>query len=117
MPSIKSSTSSTLNEADDELLRAHLGHSYHQVFPTLSLQQKLNMVTEAKAQQFANKYGRHKQVFERRTTPPGFWNGDMETSQQREAHREEAKVQIREEVERRWRSALGDGGRYKFRDE
>ena len=117
MPSTKPSTSTTLNETDDELLRTHLGHSYHQVAPTLSLQQKLNMVTEAKAQQFANKYGRHRQVFERRTTPPGFWNGDMETSQEREVHREEAKVQIREEVERRWRSALGDGGRYKFRDE
>jgi len=117
MPSTTPSTATNLNAADDELLRNHLGHSYQQVAPTLSLQQKLDMVTEAKAQAFANKYGRHRQVFERRTTPPGFWNGDMETSQEREVHREEAKVQIREEVERRWRSSLGDGGRYKFRDE
>ena len=70
-----------------------------------------------RVQQFADRFGKHRQRFERRTTPPGFWRTEMASTQEEAADRAEAKRMEREEVERRWRDAVGGGGRWIFRDE
>ncbi|KAI9774955.1 MAG: hypothetical protein M1840_000171 [Geoglossum simile] len=75
------------------------------------------LVTQARIKQFADKHGRHRQAFERRATPPGFWRTDMPTSQELEQDREEARKKERELVEERYREAKRGKGKWAFKDE
>ncbi|PNS14507.1 hypothetical protein CAC42_3793 [Sphaceloma murrayae] len=100
---------------EDALLREHLGHDpLH-----LTSSQRTSLLESAKAQKVADRYGKHRQVFERRRTPPGFWRTEMPSTQELEEDRRQAKRVDREVVEERWREAVrGDGkGRWVFRDE
>ncbi|GAM83665.1 hypothetical protein ANO11243_016530 [Dothideomycetidae sp. 11243] len=85
----------------------------------LSADQKEVLVAAARAQRFARAHGRHRQVFDRPSTPPGFWRTDMPSTQEVEEQRAAARAEQRAEVVRRWVEAVrGDGrGRYRFRDE
>ncbi|KAF4556788.1 Hypothetical protein D9617_1g086700 [Elsinoe fawcettii] len=102
-------------EDEDDLLREHLGHD--PAFLTSS--QRESLLRSARAQKVANKYGKHKQVFERRQSPPGFWDTEMPSTQDRQEHKKQAKERERQDVEERWREAVrGDGrGRWTFKDE
>lgn len=103
---------------DDELtLQGYLGSSYAQVIHRASEEERQQMLVEARAKAFADRHGKHRQVFERRATPPGFWRTDMPTTQELEQDREEARELERQKVEERWRDAMRGGGRYMFRDE
>lgn len=103
---------------DDEFtLRGYLGKGYTQMIRSANAEEKNKMLIEARAKAFADKHGKHRQVFERRASPPGFWRTDMPTTQEEEEDRKEADRQERQIVEERWREAMRGGGRYMFRDE
>ncbi|EMC96332.1 hypothetical protein BAUCODRAFT_70304, partial [Baudoinia panamericana UAMH 10762] len=88
--------------SDSEVLTAYFGSNWQQI---------------ARASAFANKYGKHRNAFERRSTPPGFWRTEMPTTQEVEDDRIRAREVVSEKVEERWREAMRDGGRWLFRDE
>ena len=60
---------------------------------------------------------KHRQAFERRSTPPGFWRTDMPTTQEEEDDRAKAREMVKAKVEERWREAMREGGRWLFKDE
>ena len=110
--------SSPLDERDEEdrLLQDHLGTSSASL-ARMSESERATLLTEAKAKKLANEFGRHRQNFERPSSPAGFWRTDMPTTQEAEADREEARKAERGKVEERYREALRGHGRWKFRDE
>ncbi|KAI9807503.1 MAG: hypothetical protein M1825_005443 [Sarcosagium campestre] len=69
------------------------------------------------AKSLADQYGKHRQAFERRKTPPGFWRADMPNTQELERDREVARRMEREKVGERQREAMRRGGKWLFRDE
>ena len=104
--------------SDDELtLQGYLGPTYARIIHNASADEKEKMLIEARAKAFADRHGKHRQAFERRATPPGFWRTDMPTTQEAEDDRERARQMERQKVEERWRDAMRGGGRYIFRDE
>lgn len=106
------------NLNDDELtLQGYLGGGYSQLIKNATPEEKKQMLIDARTKAFADQHGRHRQVFERRNTPPGFWRTDMPTTQEEEEDREEARRMERQKVEGRWREAMRGGGRYIFKDE
>lgn len=75
------------------------------------------LLAEARAHGLAQRHGRHRGVFERARTPPGFWRTDMPSTQEDEADRERARREEREVVRERYVEAMRGGGRWLFRDE
>jgi len=103
---------------DDELtLRGYLGRGYTQMTHDATPEEKKNMLIQARAEAFADQFGKHRQAFQRRNTPPGFWRTDMPTTQEEEEDREAAMRMERQRVEERYREAMRGGGRWIFRDE
>lgn len=103
---------------DDELtLQGYLGFGYKRMTKGATAEQKKKMLVDARAKAFADQHGKHRQVYERRNTPPGFWRTDMPTTQEDEEDKAEALKQERQKVEERWREAMRGGSRYVFRDE
>ena len=86
---------------------------------SMSVKERSDMLILAKTKRFANEHGRHRNAFERPKSPPGFWRTDMPTTQELEEDREEARRLEREKLEERWREAMKEDGkgRWKFRDE
>ena len=75
------------------------------------------MLLQAQAARMAQVYGKHRQRYERRTTPPGFWRVGFPSTQEVEIDRERAERMEREQVEERRKEAMREGGRWVFRDE
>ncbi len=101
---------------DQRLLEEYLGDDRGRL-STMSTEEKDELLIQAKTKQFADKHGKHRHAYERRTTPPGFWRTDMPTTQETEEDREKAKEMERRKVEERYREAMRPGGRWMFRDE
>jgi len=102
---------------DDELtLQGYLGSAYASVIHSATGQERQKMLLEARAKAFADTHGKHREVFQRNRTPPGFWRTEMPSTQELEQDWEEARKMDRQKVEERWREAMR-GGRYIFRDE
>jgi hypothetical protein len=102
---------------DDELtLQGYLGSAYASTIHSATAQERQKMLLEARAKAFADAHGKHREVFQRNKTPPGFWRTEMPSTQELEQDWEEARVMQRQKVEERWREAMR-GGRYIFRDE
>ncbi|KAK6001378.1 hypothetical protein QM012_002709 [Aureobasidium pullulans] len=102
---------------DDELtLQGYLGAAYASTIHKATAQEKQNMLIEARAKAFADLHGKHREIWQRPQTPPGFWRTEMPTTQELEQDWEEAGKRDRQKVEERWREAMR-GGRYIFRDE
>lgn len=102
---------------DDELtLQGYLGSAYASVIHSATAQERQKMLLEARAKAFADTHGKHREVFQRNRTPPGFWRTEMPSTQELEQDWEEARKMDRQKVEERWREAMR-GGRYIFRDE
>lgn len=102
---------------DDLTLQGYLGGGYAQIIKNATPEEKKQMLVDARTKAFADQHGKHRQAFERRNTPPGFWRTDMPTTQEEEEDREEARRMERQKVEERWREAMRGGGRYIFKDE
>ncbi|CAD0112440.1 unnamed protein product [Aureobasidium uvarum] len=102
---------------DDELtLQGYLGSGYASAIHSASAQKRQEMLLEARAKAFADLHGKHRELFQRNRSPPGFWRTEMPTTQELEEDWEEARKMDRQKVEERWREAMR-GGRYIFRDE
>ncbi|KAF2491581.1 SAE2-domain-containing protein [Lophium mytilinum] len=108
------------DEVDDEtrLLKDYMGDAYSAVrISRMSTDEKEELLLQARTRLLADRHGRHKQAYERQSTPPGFWRTDFPSTQETEKDREEARKLDRAKVEERWRDAMRDGGRWIFRDE
>ncbi|QUC16166.1 uncharacterized protein UV8b_00407 [Ustilaginoidea virens] len=98
------------------LLERYLGyHAYR--LATMSTEERDEVWIQAKTEELANKYGKHRQRYSRMQSPPGFWNADFPDTQQLKADREEAAKRTRQAVAERYREAMKVGGRWKFADE
>ncbi|OQN95454.1 hypothetical protein B0A48_18410 [Cryoendolithus antarcticus] len=100
-----------------DLLEAYLGLDWEATMQGYDDAKRKETVLEARAHDFAGKHGKHKEVFTRRASPPGYWNTGMPSTQEEEANREKARVIERDRVEGMWREAMRGGGRWVFRDE
>ena len=101
---------------DDQLLREYLG-SDHNKLSSATESRRQELLLQARTKKFADKYGKHRHAYDRRTTPPGFWRTDMPTTQEVEADREEARRVELAQVEERYREAMRPGGKWVFADE
>ncbi|KAK0932782.1 hypothetical protein LTR29_015634 [Friedmanniomyces endolithicus] len=102
---------------DAEVLERHFGENWAAIIAAYPPGKRASLTEEARASAFADRYGRHRQAFARRSTPPGFWRTDMPSTQQIEEDRVEAQGMVRRKVEERYREAMREGGRWMFRDE
>ncbi|RDA94236.1 hypothetical protein CP533_0560 [Ophiocordyceps camponoti-saundersi (nom. inval.)] len=101
---------------EQKLLEDYLGDAAYRL-ASMSGPERAELWVEAKAQELANKYGKHRHRFSRMQSPPGFWNADFPSTQELELDRVEAAKRERLAVAERHREATRPGGRWLFRDE
>jgi len=106
-----------ITKPDSQVLEQYLGPEYATLMEGYSRDTTNEVLIKAHAFAFANEHGKHRQAFEKRSEPPGFWRVDMPSTQEEAEDRLRAVVQEREKVEQRWREAMRGGGRWSFRDE
>lgn len=82
----------------------------------MSPRSRRELLLDARASELAQTHGKHRQRFQRRRTPPGFWRAEFPDTQERAEERAEGERMEREVVEGRWREAMR-GGLWVFRDE
>lgn len=99
-----------------DLLERYLGDDCHRL-AYMSSEEKAEVWVEARTQELANKYGKHRHRYARMRSPPGFWNADFPCTQELESDRTEAAKREKLIVEDRYREASRVCGRWKFRDE
>ncbi|OQN99541.1 hypothetical protein B0A48_14683 [Cryoendolithus antarcticus] len=106
----------TLKSRSD-LLEDYLGSNWEETMQGYDDAKRKETVLEARAHDFASKHGKHREVFTRRASPPGYWNTGMPSTQEEEVNREKARAIERDRVEGMWRDAMRGGGRWVFRNE
>ena len=111
-------TAALSRAADVKMMEMYLGGAADQL-KDMTREERAEVWIRAKAQDMANRFGKHRHRFTRQASPPGYWNPDFPTTQEMEENREEAARRERQQVEERWREATrpGGGGRWLFRDE
>lgn len=102
---------------DAHALEAFIGPAWQALMGAKKPDEAKKLLQQAHAFCFANEHGKHKQAFERRSTPPGYWRADFPTTQEQATDRQTAEEMKRKEVEDRHREAMREGGRWMFRDE
>lgn len=107
---------STQGDDDQRLLEEYLGDDISRV-ERMNLKEKTETLTKARAQQLAQRHGKHREVFQRSSTPPGFWRADMPTTQETAQDKERSKQMERQKVGERFVEAMKTNGRWLFRDE
>ncbi|KAL1842166.1 hypothetical protein VTJ49DRAFT_5939 [Mycothermus thermophilus] len=100
---------------DVEMMEEYLGPEAYQL-AAMTPEERRETWLKAKIQDLADRYGRHRHRFQRRPSPPGYWNPDFPSTQEIERNKKEAEEVERRIVEDRWREAIR-GGRWLFRDE
>ena len=100
---------------DYNVLKDYMGDHYSN-WSRLSDEEKDAEWIRAQGWDFGKRFGKHKAP-DRQRTPPGFWNVDVDSTQEVQKQREEGEKMAREEVTERWREAMRRGGRWKFADE
>ncbi len=98
------------------LLNEFMGDNAYKI-RNMSKAEREELILQAKTRELANKYGRHRHAYERRSSPPGFWRTDFPTTQEEIDDREKAKQKVRDEVAKRYKEAMRPGGAFIFRDE
>ncbi|OAQ98479.1 hypothetical protein LLEC1_02131 [Akanthomyces lecanii] len=101
---------------EQKLLEWHLG-DYAYRLATMDPEERAEAWIQAKTQELANKYGRHRHRYSRMQSPPGFWDPDFPSTQELEMNREEAAEREKRAVRERYREAMKAGGRWLFKDE
>lgn len=114
---IKMGGTAMSGRTDADALRAFVGPAWEALIGAKRPNEAKQLVQQAHAFCFANEHGKHRQAFERRSTPPGYWRADFPTTQEQAVDRKTADEMQRKEVEDRHREALREGGRWIFRDE
>lgn len=109
--------SSVTSRAEDiKLLETYLGDEAWRL-GTMSPGEKEETWLLAKTWELANKFGKHRQRYSRMPTPPGFWNVDFPSTQERAEEKRQA-LDIRAALVReRYREAMRSNGAWLFRDE
>ena len=103
---------------EEALLEDYLGDAYNTVMSTqISSDERAEMIMQARTKKIAKDSGKHREVYERRRTPPGFWRVDFPSTQSQEVDRGRAKELEVKAVQDRWLEAHKKGGRWIFRDE
>ena len=102
---------------DAQALDDYLGPQYKQIMCTYDTKKQKDTVLQAHVHAFTKQHGKHRQAFERQSTPPSFWRTDFATTQENQEDRQKALDQERLDVEARHREAMREGGRWLFRDE
>jgi hypothetical protein len=103
-------------QEEQKLLESYLG-DYAYRLATMDKEERSELWVEAKTQELANKYGKHRHRYSRMRSPPGFWNADFPSTQELEENRQEAAERQRKSIQERHREAMRPGGRWIFRDE
>jgi len=103
-------------EANIRLIGEHFRLNAKQI-KKLPGKEQNRLADKAKADRFANEYGKHRHIHERPPSPPGYWRTEMPTTQELEVDRELAKKEERRKMEGRYSEAMREGGRWMFRDE
>ncbi|KAI6784157.1 uncharacterized protein J7T54_004703 [Emericellopsis cladophorae] len=103
-------------QEEQKLLEEYLGDDAWKI-GQMGPEERLKTWIEAKARELSNRIGTHKARFTRVRSPPGFWETDFPTTQQREDEKAEAQRRERHKVEERRREAMRPGGVWVFRDE
>ncbi|OAA80425.1 DNA repair protein Sae2/CtIP [Akanthomyces lecanii RCEF 1005] len=101
---------------EQKLLEQHLG-DYAYRLAIMDPEERAEAWIQAKTQDLANKYGRHRHRYSRMQSPPGFWDADFPSTQELEMNREEAAEREKRAVRERYREAMKPGGRWLFKDE
>lgn len=109
--------SSVTSRAEDiKLLETYLGDEAWRL-GTMSPEEKEETWLLAKTWELANKFGKHRQRYSRMPTPPGFWNVDFPSTQERTEERRQAEEIRKALVRQRYREAMRVNGAWLFRDE
>lgn len=109
--------SSVTSRAEDiKLLETYLGDEAWRL-GTMSPGEKEEAWLLAKTWELANKFGKHRQRYSRMPTPPGFWNVDFPSTQERAEERRQAQDIRAALVLQRYREAMRPNGAWLFRDE
>ncbi|KAM6483443.1 DNA repair protein endonuclease SAE2/CtIP C-terminus-domain-containing protein [Trichoderma sp. SZMC 28011] len=103
-------------QEEQKLLEGYLGESAYKL-ATMTKDERAELWIEAKTEELANKYGRHRHRFSRMQSPPGFWNADFPDTQELAADKEEALRREKRTIAERYREAMRPGGMWLFRDE
>lgn len=109
--------SSVATRAEDiSLMERYLGDQAWKL-GSMSREEKDETWLLAKTWELANKFGKHRQRYSRMPTPPGFWNVDFPSTQERAEERRQAEKIRSALVLERYREAMRCGGTWLFRDE
>lgn len=103
-------------QEEQKLLEEYMGDFAYRL-GTMDKKERDELWIEAKTQELANKYGKHRYHYSRMRSPPGFWNADFPNTQELEEERSEAAQREKQTVRDRHREAMRPGGRWLFRDE
>ncbi|KAF3050825.1 hypothetical protein E8E11_006583 [Didymella keratinophila] len=108
-----------LSSAEEEaLLEDYLGDAHNTVMSTqMTSDERVELILQARTKKIAKDSGKHRETYERRRTPPGFWRVDFPSTQSQEIDRGRAKELEVKAVQERWLEAHKKGGRWMFRDE
>jgi hypothetical protein len=103
---------------EEALLEDYLGDAYSNMQLTqMSSEERQELVLQARTKKMAKESGKHREAYERRRTPPGFWRVDFPTTQEQQEDRQRVTEQEKAIVQERWLDAHRRGGRWIFRDE
>ncbi|KAH7393055.1 DNA repair protein endonuclease SAE2/CtIP C-terminus-domain-containing protein [Pyrenochaeta sp. MPI-SDFR-AT-0127] len=103
---------------EEVLLEDYLGDAYNSMHLTqMSSDERQELVLQARTKRMAKETGKHREAYERRRTPPGFWRVDFPTTQEQQEDKDRAKELEKTIVQGRWLEAQQKGGRWIFRDE
>lgn len=105
------------SKTDAQALEAYLGPNWSDILRAYSPDKRRDVLMQAHVQSAANLFGKHRDAFQRRSTPPGFWRTEMATTQEELDDRAQALEMEKGKIEERWRDSLREDGRWRFKDE
>jgi hypothetical protein len=101
---------------DQKLLEEFMGDNAYKI-RTMTLREREEAIIQAMTRDLANKYGRHRHAYQRRQSPPGFWDTDFPCTQEEMEQRRMEHERKQEDIRARYEEAMRPGGAYIFRDE
>lgn len=103
-------------ERDVELCEEYLGANAHQL-RSMTEAARAELLLQAQTRDLSNRYGRHRQAYERRRSPPGYWRFGFPSTQESLEDAAQQHAMQRDLVRTRYEEAMRPNGRYMFRDE
>lgn len=104
-------------KTDAQALDDYLGPQYKQIMGNYDAAKRKEAVLQAHVHAFTKQHGKHRQAFERQSTPANFWRTDFPTTQENLEDRQKSHEKDRQDIEIRYHEAMRHGGRWRFRDE